>query len=306
MSTPTQQARVSVEIGIPTYKRPAELRLLLESLAGLSIPDPVNVAIIVVDNDEERSGESVVHEFQTRGRFPISYLSEERTGVVHVRNRLLDASTADFLAMIDDDQYAASSWLAELLWTIEAKEADAVIGDVEPIFPRGSPRWLVENYGYQPVVDQARVNNGSTNNVLFRRSRLLTQQLRFDPQFNFSGGEDTDFFFRLAEGGGRLYCSLKGKAYAPVDPTRMGLKWYALRNFRVGQTNAIVYGRKRSAFANLLRMLGRGLSGATLLMMGGLLFAIRPTRGARIALTGVRNLGYASTLTGLRAREYGK
>lgn len=306
MNTSEKQAQVTVEVGIPTYKRPVELRQLFESLDKLDLPEGVGVSIIVVDNDKDRSAEGVVREYCAGGRFPISYLLETKTGVVHVRNRLLDVSTADFLAMIDDDQYVAPSWLAGLMSTMQANKADAVIGDVEPVFPEASRPWLVENYGYRPVIDQIQVQNGSTNNVLLRRSTLLVQGLRFDPQFNFTGGEDTDFFFRLAEGGGKLYCSLKGKAFAPVDPKRMNLKWYALRNFRVGQTNAIVYGRKTSASINLLLMLGRSVSGALLLLAGCFLFSIRQTYGAKVGFTGLRNLGYASTLTGLRAREYGK
>lgn len=296
---------VTVDIGIPTYKRPAQLNHLLESLSNLIIPKGVTVTIIVVDNDAGRSGQDVVQRYQTEGPFPVTYLLEEKVGVVHVRNRLLDVSTAEYLAMVDDDQYAVSSWLAEMVSTMELHGADAVVGDVEPVFPDHSPSWLIRNHGYEPI-GEMQLRNGSTNNVLLRRSSLVKRGMRFDPQFNFTGGEDTDFFYRLVQSGGKIYGSLRGKIFAPIDPTRVNLAWYVLRNFRVGQTNSVVYGRNVALYVSSLRKVGRGFIGGVLLVAGCLLFLVRRADGCRIAFTGIRNLGYASTFGGLRAREYGK
>jgi succinoglycan biosynthesis protein ExoM len=297
---------VSVEIGIPTYKRPRELGRLLNSLSGLEVPEGTSVSVLVVDNDRLQSARIIVENFTSRSPFPVRYLVEEKTGVVHVRNRLLDAAAAEFLAMVDDDQYATPPWLRELLMTAESHEADSVIGYVQMVFPQGTRSWVVDYHRDSPVDDQSRIYYGTTNNVLIRRSSVVSRGLRFDPQFNFSGGEDTDFFQRFKEAEGKFYFSLKGKLIGPIDPGRVTPRWYIVRNFRVGQTNAMVYGRKLPPLLKIGQQLARCVVGVLLVVAGSLVFAIRRACGARLFLAGIRNIGYASTITSIRAQEYGQ
>jgi succinoglycan biosynthesis protein ExoM len=296
---------VSVDVGIPTYKLPKALATLLESLLTIKVPANVRVAIIVVDNDIQRSAQSVVEAFATINAFPVRYFVEERIGVVHVRNRLLDLATNDLLAMIDDDQYASPAWLEGLIETMEQNNADAVIGEVEPLFPRGAPGWLIACHGHRPAINQARLVTGSTNNALLRRSSILSRNLRFDPQFSLTGGEDTDFFYRLHCLGGSIYSSTKAKLFDPIDPSRLTIRWYATRNFRVGQTNAIVFKTQSPQTNNILLMCGRGVAGFLFLAVGGAIFLFQRSFGAKIILAGLRNIGYASTLFGFRTIEYG-
>lgn len=296
----------TIDIGVPTYKRPAQLARLLESVSRIELVDGMSVGIIVVDNDRNRSAENVVAEYAAVSPFPTRYIVEETTGVVYVRNRLLASAGGHYLAMIDDDEYVSPSWLAEMVKTAERNKADAVIGYVEETFPAGTRSWVIDCQPSPVAADQESITFGSTNNVLLRMSSVRERGLRFDPSFNLSGGEDTDFFAKLLREGGAVFYSARARVIAPFEPERLRFSWYAMRNYRVGQTNAIVFGGPRKTFGQIVRRLARGVAGIALLGAGSCAFVVSRVEGARLFLTGVRCLGYASTILDTRAQEYGK
>ncbi|MBV9064606.1 MAG: glycosyltransferase family 2 protein [Methylobacteriaceae bacterium] len=296
----------TVDIGIPTYRRPEELQRLLASLQELDLPAHAQARIIVVDNDPKGSARTLVDEARTHTRLPIVYDHEPRPGVANARNRILDSSTADYLVMVDDDEIATPGWLKALVDTARNRGSDAVFGRVHQEFPAGMPAWLIKMHDKRAPADQSEVNLGSTSNVLLRRARIIELGLMFDPSFNQTGGEDTDFFARLHEAGGRCHYSLGAALIEPIDPARVQPRWYIMRNFRVGQTNAVVYGRRMSKMRKIANSLARGLVAPAFMIAGAGLFLLRRRlQGARMFLTGVRNLGYAIALTGQRAEEYG-
>lgn len=295
----------TVDIGIPTYRRPEELQRLLTSLEALELPADAQAQIIVVDNDPKGSAQAVLNAARSRARLPLIYEHEPRPGVANARNRLLESSTADFLAMVDDDEVATPGWLKRLLDTAQTLESDAVFGYVHAELPAGLPVWLLEMHKSRPVADHSQANLGSTSNVLIRRTRIAELGLKFDLAFNQTGGEDTDFFARLCEAGGRCHYSATAMLVEPIHPARVQPRWYIIRNFRVGQTNAIVFGRRMPPRRKIAMSVARGLIAPVLIVVGAGLFLFRQRlAGARLFLTGVRNLGYASALTGRRAEEY--
>src|SRR5919107_3475810 len=106
-----------------TYLRPRGLARLLEGLAALEVPDGVAVEVVIVDNDAAGSGRSVVDAAREGFPFPLRYVVEPARGIVAARNAAVAEASADGpvpVAFLDDDEWPAPRWLAELLRVAEA------------------------------------------------------------------------------------------------------------------------------------------------------------------------------------------
>ena len=149
---------MKILIGVPTYKRPTMLQRALNSVAALEIPadlgnTPVEVTMVIVDNDPDRSAYKVVDRFSTSSPMPVRYATSEKRGIGSARNSLIDQallSSADFCAWIDDDEMVRPGWLKELLTIQQRFEADVVAGPVNsllpPKHPHGSGRCIAPNH----------------------------------------------------------------------------------------------------------------------------------------------------------------
>ena len=141
---------MKILIGVPTYKRPTMLQRALNSVAALEIPadlgnTPVEVTMVIVDNDPDRSAYKVVDRFSTSSPMPVRYATSEKRGIGSARNSLIDQallSSADFCAWIDDDEMVRPGWLKELLTIQQRFEADVVAGPVNSLLPPEAPSWV--------------------------------------------------------------------------------------------------------------------------------------------------------------------
>ena len=77
---------------------------------------------------------------------------------------------------------------------------------------------------------------GGAGNVLMKRRMVTHPHTRFDPSFGLTGGEDTEFFYRLFVSGRRLIWCDEAVVTEPVSETRLTLQWIRRRGFRSGQT----------------------------------------------------------------------
>ena len=106
-----------VVIAIPTYKRPKSLARLLDAIARLD--EGVQISVLVADNDvRDHQGFDLCGRLAPSYRWPLHAVSEEQRGIAQVRNRLVAEalkSDAQFLAMIDDDEWPEPGWIREFL-----------------------------------------------------------------------------------------------------------------------------------------------------------------------------------------------
>lgn len=125
---------------VPTFRRPARLRLLLEGLAGQRAAPPWD--LVVVDNDPEGSARPVVTSVALD--VPTLALHEHRIGSSHARNTGIVAARGRVTAMIDDDVVPEPWWLARLTAPLLDGRCELAGGRVvlDPAVPR--PRWLDE------------------------------------------------------------------------------------------------------------------------------------------------------------------
>ncbi|MBN9553124.1 MAG: glycosyltransferase family 2 protein [Alphaproteobacteria bacterium] len=178
-----------VLIAIPTYKRPRSLARLLDAIARL----------------------------------------EDRRGIAQVRNRLVAEalkSDAQFLAMIDDDEWPEPGWIREFLEAQRITGADVLQGSILFAHKGDRPKPVPDiRHATGPV----EILEGA-GNLLIRRPVLeKTASPWFDPAFALTGGEDLDFFVRLKRAGWRFGWADKARALGEVPAVRDDLRWVLRR-----------------------------------------------------------------------------
>ncbi len=294
-------ARPEVSVCVATYRRPASLARLLESLWRQKLPDGVGLEVIVVDNDPEGTA---FH--GAAGDAPERWLHEPRRNIAHARNRAVEAARGEWLAFVDDDEVVGEDWLLRYLARAASGGWDGLFGPVLPRLEVASSSWLdVDAFFGRPrqtsgtAVGRDRVRTGNA----FVRRRLFEGR-RFDPGYGLSGGSDSELFGRMLDAGARFGWCDEAPAEEWIAPAQHSLQWLTRRAFRGG----FVHSRLEAARAGrvssrerLLRALGLGLGLAAFLPVS--LLAGR-ARAARVWLQLCVQAGHVWALTGRHFEEY--
>lgn len=278
----------------------------LRSIAALRFPEEVETLVLVVDNGADGAGRSVVEGL--RGDYPVALhcIEEPRRGISMARNCALDGAQergADYVGFLDDDEEPHPQWLEQLWLTRHRFDAGIVTGPVVPVnaedpLPAGPSDAAKRSTGETPRFV-------SCNNVLFAAAPVSAAGLRFDPFFNFIGGEDFDFFERLRNHGVSCVWCAEAVVFERVPPERRTLRYLAYRHY-TGGINAVLKTRRRrgagQAWLRLLpKSLGKLCSGLAVMVPG--LLGCRKCRSDGVKRIAV-GLGYLSALFGVVVERY--
>ncbi len=233
-----EQNPPEVSICICTYKRPALLLQLLESLAKQTF-SLTSFEVIVVDNDKSATARQVI--MQTAQLYPtltVRYAVEPTQGIAYARNKSVALASGELIAFIDDDEWAVKHWLSDMVESLIKQEVDAVLGPVIPHYPEGTHPWVIKSRFFE----RPRFSTGTfissntcrTGNALVKTSWLKSRQPQpFDERLAQSGGEDHDFFKWLeAQGGKFMWCDT-AEVREEVPLGRQSLGYMLERGFRV-------------------------------------------------------------------------
>jgi len=173
----------------------------------------------------------------------VSYRTHLPLGYSEIRNEAIRLATeADFdvLAMIDDDEMPSPGWLRALVAPF-GSGADVVVGPVTTTWPDGTPARFTRSALPRPASSRP---DGfldidlRSGNCAIRLSAL--GDLRFDEEFNATGGEDTALFRRLRAAGARAYWAGSASVAELVDRDRVRLRYFAGRSSAQGRSFAAV------------------------------------------------------------------
>lgn len=242
----------SVVIACCTYKRPEKLNRLLKSLSQINFPD-IPTKILIVDNDKEQSARKIVENFQNI--LNIKYVAEEEKGLSNVRNRAIKEAkllNATHLAFIDDDEIADINWLINHIEFYEKFE-DIYIssGPTYKKFENNVPDYIVNNRIFK--VSSRKVlgtlkKTCASGNVFFP----LNHEIYFTKDFNFSGGEDTDFFSRMNAAGFKIGWNINAVNYEIVSDERANLNWILKRAYHNGVTKGFMKYKNKNFISKLI------------------------------------------------------
>lgn len=236
-SGPLQHNKKKVcSVCIATFKRPELLRKLIQSLFDQKAIEDIILEIVVVDNDVEISAKKVVAEFRDTPFINIFYYSQPIQNISLTRNLALDKSSGQYFAVIDDDETADQYWIRNLIDTLEKFNADAVFGYVVPIFNPDIAQWKRQREIYFLPVGKTgdRPLFHYTTNCLVKADKVKKFNLRFDPKYGLTGGEDSVFFDLLSKYEATYVVCREAISYEIVPRYRTDLKFICKRYFQKG------------------------------------------------------------------------
>ena len=225
-----------ISIGICTFRRP-ELFETLTSIGNQIVPDGYTIEVIVADNDDVAElGPKIAVAAQDTG-LNIRYRPAPARNIAIARNACLDAAEGEALIFIDDDETADPGWLENMLRSWRRSGSSVIFGPTYAIYPEETPEWMVENdvHSNIPLDRDGVVETGYSCNVLLDLRNARVRETRFDEAYGRTGGEDTDFFFRLHRRGVDMNITLDAKVREPVAEKRMSKDWVMQRRFSTGQ-----------------------------------------------------------------------
>lgn len=252
----SQHSRMTLAIGIPSFRRVDGLALCLQSIEQqITTLDDAQIVVIVAENDLDQQGAlALVAQMAPNYRFALhGYLSDAR-GISPARNALLHhgfvTHGAKALAMIDDDQWIAPDWIDRMYHTLQAQDADVVGCKVLPDFMGVSQNW-VQDHGifHRPTPPTGPVNMIHATCGVMLASRVMTKMARpvFDSAYSFTGGGDTEFFLRLKDAGGVFAVCAEAVAHECYPPDRQTLAYVHQRTERLSMTNMTTRLRRKNS-----------------------------------------------------------
>lgn len=235
---------VRIDVLICTFKR-ASIEETLKSIDVQKLPPNVALRMIVADNDDTPSAEPLVARLAVSLETPVVYAHAPARNISIARNCCLDLADGDWVAFLDDDERAAPDWIAALYEHAISKGYDAVFGPALAEYDQAAPGWIraYDYHSNKPLERFGAVQTGHTCNALLRWRGGPFERERFLLEKGRSGGEDTEFFFRLWRKGAKLGLCESALVFEAVDPARLNFDWIRRRKFRAGQS----YGRHAGA-----------------------------------------------------------
>ena len=291
----------TISILIASLGRPS----LLATLASLNeaiVPDGHSAEIVIADDSTD--GAVARRIAGHGGSLPIRIVPVGARNVAIARNASMDAARGEFLLLVDDDEYVDPAWMVQHLAVAAQFAADAVFGPVYPVYPASTPAWfraanpLFHDIGWSET--GRRIVFGQSGNTLVRASAVRRLGLRFDAAFGVTGGEDDDFFRRMAALGGKLVLTDRAKVWETVPPERAEAGYMLQRMSRTGRIHARAMLRGASVLRHATFAVDAGIK-AAVAGLGALV--LRPLDRAlafRMRMKFHSNLGKLSALAGAR------
>ena len=221
-----------------TFKRPELIRRLLEKLQHQKTDNLFTYSAVVVDNDTNRTAEKVVTDIQKQSSFRIEYYVEPEQNIALARNKAVEMARGNYIAFIDDDEFAIDTWLLHHFRILQAHRSDGVLGPVKPDYPDGCPQWLIKSrLCERPEHPTGMIMHWSqtrTGNVLLKGKIFDDPSHRFGAEFGRTGGEDIEFFRKVSKARKTFIWCNEAVVYETVSPERWGKRFYSQRFLRIG------------------------------------------------------------------------
>lgn len=224
-----------IVVAVLTYRRPDDLTAVLGDLVEQAAAVP-GAEVLVVDNDPAGGAASVVEPWLSS---TVRYVHEPTPGIAAGRNRAIaEASDADALVYIDDDERPVGEWLSILVGHWRGSRVQAVVGPVLSAFSEPPPAWITAGrfFSHARRATGTRVSAAATNNLLLDMAYVTSVGLRFDEEFSLTGGSDTLFTRQLVASGGTIEWCDEAQVVEIVPASRATRTWVLRRAYRSGNS----------------------------------------------------------------------
>ena len=241
---------------IPTYNRSEKLVLVLEALNKQSLPPDKYEALVIDNNSQDNTKETVQRCIQ---RFPglnLRYLFEEKQGLNFARNLGVQQAQADVLVFLDDDAIPETGWLQALLSACEDPKIGCVGGKITPGFPKGTrlPRWVSPIFnGYFSGFDPGGNQNKELTendyfpygaNISFKKEAIISAGF-FNPKLDRCGGNliaggETEMCLKIRRMGWKILYTPHATVHHLISPNRITRRYFLDHAKGEGITMALI------------------------------------------------------------------
>ncbi len=280
----------TLDVVIPTFNRKELLRTTLASLADAVVPTGLAVRVIVANNNSSDGTAEMVAELARGFPLPLQHVLEMQPGSSSARNAGIEASGAELIGFVDDDEEVEPDWFEVIAREFADPEVEFIGGPYLPNWVSPVPDWLPPGYhaaiGAIPPKPRGSYNAGSGGNLMggnavlrrsvFERVGLYALHLGRSGKGLLSE-EDADMFRRILAAGiqGVYVPELAIRHYIAPERLTRGYhrRWVYWRGASQGvldRTNpdpaiATVFGVQRyrfgQAFRHLVKVPGLRLRG---------------------------------------------
>lgn len=281
---------VTLSLIISTYNRSESLLRTLGSVIRQSAPAD-KWECIVVDNNSTDSTATRFAEFaELYPALNLRLVHEEKQGLSHARNRGIEESRGEIIAIIDDDETINRDFIRSYISLFEeCPAADAAGGRIIAAYDEGRPRWM-SPYVERPIANpmdfgnevrpfpEGRIPGGG--NMALRRS-TIERIGDFDPALgrtgkSLIGGEENDLFERLRRVGGQIYYAPNAVIWHHIPPQKLTAEYRRNLAYKVGITQRTMAQRSGSLSSARIKECAKWV--ATILLALLYLVTLRPRR----------------------------
>ncbi len=297
-------------LSICTRDRLNMLDQCINSVNKLAVPIGWTLEVVIIDNEPDSSAKDLVNKHIKSSSFNIFYRHEPDTGIPQARNNALDFALereADYLGFIDDDEFISENWLIGIVEAFSRYRCDVVQAPVRFSYNFDVPSWLCQTQKKTRTSGTV-LRTAATDNVAFHR-RLIAPKpegfgLRFCTDMRFTGGSDTDFFFRATDAGAKIIWTSASIATEQVPKSRATVLWQIKRAYRTEANSAVIYLRRKGIILALLKYVPkvfmRIFQGVlSIFIAAALYFFNRSKASTFVLLAGKRTMSAFGAIAGL-------
>lgn len=230
---------VRISIVIATYNRGPKLIRTLRSLVAQTLPADEWEAVVVDNNSSDDTRELFGAFVAEHSGLNLRMVAEKRQGLSWARNRGIEESTGDIIAIIDDDEEVNAGFAESYAGFFDRHpEAAAAGGKVVPVYETGRPEWM-SRYTERPVAGV--LDKGDTEKPFGKGypagGNMALRRKIFDKYGLFAaglgrtgenpiGGEEKELFSRVVSGGEQVWWVPEAVIFHIIPPEKLTLKYF--------------------------------------------------------------------------------
>lgn len=230
---------VRISIIIATYNRGPKLVRTLRSLAAQTLPAEEWEAVVVDNNSSDDTRERFETFAAEHPGLNLRMAAERRQGLSWARNKGIEESTGDIIAIIDDDEEVNATFAEAYAEFFDGHpEAAAAGGKVIPVYETGRPEWM-SRYTERPIagiLDKGDTvkpfgkgypagGNMALRREMFAKYGLFATRLGRTGE-NPIGGEEKELFSRIVSGGEQVWWVPEAVIFHIIAPEKLTLKYF--------------------------------------------------------------------------------
>ncbi len=263
---------------VATYNRAESLIRCLRSFRDQSLPREEWEVVVVNNNSKDDTEERFDDFVKENPDLPVRMVREERQGLSHARNCGMEAAMSPYIAIIDDDETVNRDFVRGYVEFFDAHpKAVAAGGRIVPRYEQERPVWM-SPYTERPIANPLDLGDGvqvfgrgrcpGGGNMAVRRT-AIERYGAFDPSLGRTGkrligGEETDFFNRLARSGEPFYYVPQSIIYHHISPDKLTRDYFTRLSYAIGVSEQI---RTRQIGGYGARLLSEGVKWAATLVL---------------------------------------